>query len=152
MLGLPPIVRTDPDKSIPAGIRIVRFAERIMSNPFRASDPLMKTPILICCEGEVTGPLKAGTIVGQGDVAAWPTAGSCRQTLPVTAWTIERSDGLAKVARRSSDRISNDVVGFRNTALRQEKVNIRYKLSPTKDDTDGNLKLHQKSCRFPLSR
>jgi hypothetical protein len=127
MLGLPPTANTDPDKSIPAGVRIVRFAERIMSNPFRASEPLMKTPILICCRGEVTGPLKIGAVAGHE--FACPTVGSCRHTLPVTACTIESSEGLAKVARRSSDKISNDVLGFRNTALRQEKVNIRYKLS-----------------------
>jgi hypothetical protein len=129
MLGLPPTANTDPDKSIPAGVRIVRFAERIMSNPFRASDPLMKTPILICCEGEVTGPLKAGTTVGQGVGVPWPTAGSCRQTLPAAACTTERSEGLAKVARRSSDRISNDVLGFRNTALRKRRSTFDISLA-----------------------
>ena len=111
------MANTDPVKSIPTGVRTVRFAERIMSNPFRASDPLMKTPILICCRGEVTGPLKVGAVAGHEFAA--PTVGSCRQTFPVAACTSESSEGLAKVARRSSDRISSDVLGFRNTVLRQ---------------------------------
>jgi hypothetical protein len=39
ILGLPPIARTDPDRSIPAGLRTLESAESITSKPFIASEP-----------------------------------------------------------------------------------------------------------------
>ena len=55
----------------------------MMSKPFRASEPWMKTPTRICWP---TGPANTGAGDGQGVAEPVAVDGSARQTSPVAAW------------------------------------------------------------------
>src|SRR5260370_42331759 len=70
-----------------------------MSKPSVALDPLMNTPILICCP---TGPLKTGGEAGQGFARPMFAVGSARQTSPVIgeAWTRGIPTGATKTIER----------------------------------------------------
>jgi hypothetical protein len=82
-----------------AGTRRDRFVRRVMSKPSIGSEPLMKTPIRICCPA---GPLKTGGGAGQGFAAARPEVTSARHTNPVkAAWTRGVSTGATKTIDRS---------------------------------------------------